>query len=130
MQSPNRGQILLMKKDSVGKERPILLVSPHFLNGGYFVRGVPFTSQQIDKRKAWETCVFFQRGEFGLELDCVAMTSELAEFRISEFQPGKVIGVVDDIRMLEVSKALCCSLGIDFHKVAAAYPLPRPENSR
>jgi mRNA-degrading endonuclease toxin of MazEF toxin-antitoxin module len=76
MRSPKRGEIFRLKGDSVGKPRPVLIVSRTEVNGGIYVI-VPFFSEQLAKRKALAQCVFFASGEFGLEKDCVAKTDEV-----------------------------------------------------
>ncbi len=113
MRSPQRGQIFLLKGDSVGKKRPILVVSPTHLNGGIYLLGVPFYSQQVEKRRTHPTCVFFAAGEFGLDRDCVAKADEVHIFKISELHVSEgPVAEVDASRMELVSTALCYSLGI------------------
>ena len=67
MRSPRRGEIYRLKTDPASKPRPLLIVSPVHLNGGLYVSGVPFYSQQVEKRRSFRTCVFFATSEFGLE---------------------------------------------------------------
>lgn len=122
MQSHQRGLILFLKDGARKEHRPVLVVSPKNLNGGDTIRGVPFGSQQIEYRKTLPTCVHFSQGEFGLEKECHALSQFLAEFKLSEFKPGLSEGPVSEEKMLEVSKALCASLGVDFHQLCNAYP--------
>jgi mRNA-degrading endonuclease toxin of MazEF toxin-antitoxin module len=123
MQSHQRGQILILK-DAAGprKERPILVVSPKHLNGGDTIRGIPFGSQNLEEKRKFPTCVHFAQGEFGLDKDCASNASQLAEFKVNEFKPGVVAGVVSDERMLLISRSLCAALGIDFHELAKQFP--------
>jgi len=113
MQSLRRGQIILQKCDAAGKRRPVLIVSPAFLNGGTYVTAVPFTSQQLDKRAKLKTCVMFYAGEFGLDEDCVAKTDDVTQYRLLDLRlsDGR-IGEVDEAKMNLVSAALSFSLGI------------------
>ena len=113
MRSPRRGEIYLLKGDKVGKNRPVLVVSPLQLNGGFSVLAVPFYSQQLARRASMSTCVYFASGEFGLNANCVAKTDEVSIYRISELSVSDgPIGTVDDVRMEEVSGAMSVSLGI------------------
>ena len=114
MRSLRRGQIYRLKSDSVGKQRPVLIVSPAKLNGGIYVSAVPFYSQQLEKHRSHRSCVYFAAGEFGLDLDCVVKTDEVSHYKISELRisDGEV-GQVDSERMLLVNQALCFSLGIE-----------------
>lgn len=113
MRSLRRGQIFRLKSDSVGKPRPVLIVSPAQLNVGIYINAIPFYSQQLDKRRGQAWCVFFQADEFGLEADCVAKADEVAQFKISELQIAEgELGQVDTARMALVDRALCFALGI------------------
>ena len=116
MKSPQRGQIFRLKSDAVGKPRPVLIVSPTHLNGGTYLTAIPFFGEQVQKRRALRTCVFFAKGEFGLEKDCVAKADDVTQFKFSELRISEgPIGTVDDERMEEVSEALCYALGITPH---------------
>lgn len=116
MRSLRRGQIYRLKSDNVGKQRPVLIISPAKLNGGIYVSAAPFYSGQLDKRRHLASCVFFTAGEFGLDADCVLKTDEVTQFKISELQISEgAVGEVDPARMAQVDKSLCFSLGIEMH---------------
>jgi len=114
MQSPRRGQIYRLKSDNVGKPRPVLIVSPVELNGGSYLSGVPFTSQQLEKRRTLRQCVWFAAGEFGLTSDCVVKADEVGFYKISDLRISEgPLGQVDETKMRLVSAALCYALGIE-----------------
>ena len=115
MKSPQRGQVFLLKADSEGKKRPVLIVSPINLNAGNAVSAVPFYSQNTAERRKKPYCVFFEQGECGLDKDCVAKTDEVSRYRLNEFDsPFKPLGEATTAKMQEISQALCYSLGIHF----------------
>ena len=70
-----RGQLFLLLPDADDpeqKQRPVVIISRDDLNGGHSVLAIPFYSQQLDKRRSQENCVFFRAGEGGLSKACVA----------------------------------------------------------
>ncbi len=71
-----RGDVYWTKSNSE-QLRPVLIVSRTEMNRGSGVVVVPFYSQQIEKRRALESCVFFQAGDGGLKKDCVAKCDEI-----------------------------------------------------
>lgn len=116
MKSPQRGQIFRLKTDSVGKPRPVLIVSPAHLNGGTYLTAVPFYSDQAQTKRSYRQCVFFARGEYGLEKDCVAKADEVSLYKFSELRIAEgQLGLVDGERMEEISIALSYALGITPH---------------
>lgn len=119
MRSPRRGEIYRLQADRADKPRPVLVVSPVHLNGGIYLSAVPFYSSQVEKRRTLKTCVFFAKGEFGLEKDCVAKADEVSMYRISELRVREgATGTVDDQRMKDVSDALCVALGISLPQLS------------
>ncbi|MFO1019107.1 MAG: type II toxin-antitoxin system PemK/MazF family toxin [Planctomycetales bacterium] len=73
-----RGEVYWLKPDATGKQRPVVIISREDLNGGHSLVGVPFYSQQLEKRTQQAWCVFFAAGEGGLTKDCVAKTDEVS----------------------------------------------------
>lgn len=113
MRSPRRGQIFRLQSDSVGKKRPVLVVSPTHLNGGIYVLAVPFYSQQIEKRRELKNCVIFSSGQFGLDADCVAITNQVTVTKVSDLRMSEgALGEIDEEKMAEVEASLLYSLGI------------------
>jgi mRNA-degrading endonuclease toxin of MazEF toxin-antitoxin module len=107
-----RGELYLLKSDPSGKPRPILVVSKDVLNKRA-VLGIPFYSQQIEKRSAQDWCSLFYSGEGNLEKDCVANASEITlidKFEIN--QSRGPIGQFDDAQMERVLEAVRWVLGI------------------
>lgn len=87
------------------KERPLLIVSRDDLNRGQSVLVVPFYSQQLDKRREFKSCVFFNAGESGLDKDCVAKCDEVGVFdrlelggKIGRASADKMEAIVEAIR--------------------------------
>ena len=73
---------------------------------------MPFYSQQLEKKRGPEN-VLFSAGEFGLDKDCVATTSQVSRYKISELRmTDGFVGTVDDDRMKKIDEALRYSLGL------------------
>lgn len=112
-----RGQIYRRKvkpgEESIeNKRRPLLIVSPDELNRGSYVLVVPFTSQQVDKRKEYSTCVLFYKHEFGLLSDSIAKADEVSRIPIFELNIAEgPLGRVDVDRMKEVALSICHAIG-------------------
>jgi mRNA-degrading endonuclease toxin of MazEF toxin-antitoxin module len=84
-----RGQIYTLPPDEDGKERPVVIVSRDNLNAGHSVLAIPFTSQQLDKRRQQPWCVLFRTGEGGLSKDCVARCDQITLFRKGDINTAK-----------------------------------------
>jgi mRNA-degrading endonuclease toxin of MazEF toxin-antitoxin module len=86
-----RGQVWYLAPDPTNpdsKERPFVIVSRDELNRGDSVVAVPFYSQQIDRRRNLDHCVYIPAGTAGLK-ECVAKCDEVAYMRKTEFQPPR-----------------------------------------
>lgn len=96
--NPQRGEIYRLKPS--GKNRPIVIISRDVLNAGHSVLAVPFYSQQLTKRKSQQWCAFFQAGEGGLPLDCVAKADEVSLIDKLEIDiAGGAVGRFDAAQM-------------------------------
>ncbi len=113
MNKPKWGQLYRLKHDAVGKPRIIVIVSREEINGGHSVLAVPFTSQQLDKRKSLDYCAHFYPGEGGLELECVAKTDELSLYDKTHIRLADgPVGQFDKDQMERLCEALKWSLKI------------------
>jgi mRNA-degrading endonuclease toxin of MazEF toxin-antitoxin module len=110
---PEYGYIYLLKRDSVGKSRPIVVVSNNTLNRGDSILAVPFYSRQLEKRKKQQWCAFYSTGEGGLDRDCVAKADELTlvDKLDIDLVAGKVGGFNDD-QMKRLISAIKWSLNM------------------
>ncbi len=105
--SPRRAEIYRLKKDPVGKKRPVLVVSRNELNGGHYLLAIPFYSAQTAEKSRHPTAIPFAQGEFGLEKDCVAKADEVTQYRMSDLTLAEgPLGTVDPARMAAVDKAI------------------------
>ena len=80
MQNVKRADIYRLKDNGTpySKPRPIVIVSVDALNRGNSVTAIPFYSQQIEDRRNRPYCVFYHRGQGGLEKDCIAKADEIS----------------------------------------------------
>lgn len=109
-----RGEIYRMKRDVAGKPRPVLVVSRVQLNTGTTLTVVPFTSQQLDRRKGKPNNVFFNAGEGGLDEDCVAKCGDVFTVEIMEINMvAGMVGSLNESQLKEIDAALKWSLGLD-----------------
>lgn len=107
------GEVYRLKHDAVGKPRPFVVVSRNELNRGNTVIGIPFSSNNLAKKRQQPSCAFFAQGEGGLTADCVAMTSEIATVFLSNIQfSAGPLGTFDDAQMERLFEALKWSLNI------------------
>jgi len=114
MKSPRRGEIYRLKADSVGKRRPILIISRTELNGGETVVAVPFWGSQVTRRQSQRSCVLFQEGEYGLDKTCVAKSDDVTMVSIRNIDNSTgVVGIVDDKKMAEVERAIAFTLHLE-----------------
>lgn len=115
MGQPRRGEIYRLKPlPPLGKPRPVLVISRDELNLGHSVVAVPFYSQQLAKRTSQKWCVFFYKGEGGLEVDCVAKTDEVSLIdKLHLNLAAGPIGTFDTHQLSRVTAALTWSLQLD-----------------
>ena len=86
---------------------PIIVISREGLNRGNYVLSVPCTSARFAFRSNLPNCVPFNAGEFGLTVDCVAQCENLLSIDKSQIDlTVGPIGVLDDVRLREVIKAI------------------------
>lgn len=94
--------------------RPVIVVSREALNRGNFVLAVPFTTQQLARRRTLSHNVFFGIGEFGLLEDSVAQCEALLTVGRDEldliYGP---LGTLDDLALRSVIKAIGAVLDAD-----------------
>jgi mRNA-degrading endonuclease toxin of MazEF toxin-antitoxin module len=111
--NPRRGELYRLKRDDLGKQRPIVIVSNATLNGGHNVVAVPFYSQQLAKRAKQPWCAIYSAGEGGLEMDSAAKTDEitLVDKLHIDLASGP-IGKFTDEQMDRLAAALKWSLDI------------------
>ncbi len=89
------------------KDRPIVVVSRDDLNRGECVLAVPFYSQQLEKRKKFGFCAFFNSGEGGLLSDCVAKGDEITLLDKDEIDfPRGILGTFTAPQMVRVVNAV------------------------
>lgn len=105
--SPLKGDVHTFR-DSRGKaepvHRPVLVVSRQQLNAGDFVIVAEFTSEQLEKRKSQDFCVYVPKGEGNLPRDCVVNLSNLTKMRRAEFT--SYVGTLPADILAEVDNAL------------------------
>jgi mRNA-degrading endonuclease toxin of MazEF toxin-antitoxin module len=68
--SVNPGEIYVCR--GYGKPRPVVVVSREEFNRGDYFLAVPLTSTNLAMRRTSPSCVVLQRGEAGLDRECVA----------------------------------------------------------
>lgn len=114
MMKPKWGQVFRLKTNSPRKPRPVVIVSREEINGGHSVLAVPFTSQQLQKRRGLDYCEEFFTGEGGLDMDCVAKADELSmiDKLDIDFRSGP-LGQLDESQMERLLGAIRWTLKID-----------------
>jgi mRNA-degrading endonuclease toxin of MazEF toxin-antitoxin module len=104
--SPLPGQIYW----GIGDEdmcRPFVVVSREELNRGIYVVAIPLTTERLSERYHLPNCVFFQRGSFGLEKDCVAQAEAITSLDKSDLDiDGGPIGTVDSTSLRSMIRAI------------------------
>lgn len=76
------GDIYWMK--GVAKPRPVVIVSREELNRGKYVVGIVLTTRRLQDRWDAPNCVLFQRGEAGLDKDCVAQAESTSQILVQD----------------------------------------------
>jgi mRNA-degrading endonuclease toxin of MazEF toxin-antitoxin module len=110
------GEIYLADTDA-GK-RPAIIVSREELNRGHWVVAALITSTQFAVRSTLPHCVPFSAGEFGLTKDCVAQAEAITYIAVSELDlDAGVLGVLDEVRMRDLIKAIGNMMGSDCEPV-------------
>lgn len=114
MRAPRRGEIYRLQSDSVGKPRPVLIVSRNELNSGIYLLAIAFYGEQLDKRAKLPQWVMFQQGEFNLTKDCAANASSITQFKMRDLRLAEgPVGEVSHERMAEIDRALAYSLRLN-----------------
>ena len=67
-----------------GKSRLVVVISRDSANGGDCAVVVPFTSQRLDERRNFRSCVFFP-ADHRFTCDCIAKTDEISRVLKTEF---------------------------------------------
>jgi mRNA-degrading endonuclease toxin of MazEF toxin-antitoxin module len=99
------GEIYLA--DTEAGKRPAVIISREGLNRGNWVVAVLITSAHFAARSALPHCVPFRAGEFGLVKDCVAQAEAITYLAVADIDHDTgVIGVLDDMRMRDLIKAV------------------------
>jgi mRNA-degrading endonuclease toxin of MazEF toxin-antitoxin module len=110
------GEIYLA--DTEAGKRPAIIVSREELNRGHWVVAVLITSTQFATRSTLPHCVPFGAGEFGLTKDCVAQAEATTYIAISDLDlDAGVLGVLDDVRMRDLIRAIGNMMGSDCEPV-------------
>jgi mRNA-degrading endonuclease toxin of MazEF toxin-antitoxin module len=110
------GEVYMANTDA-GK-RPVIVVSREELNRGNWVVAVLVTSTHFLTRSKQPHCVAFAAGEYGLTKDCVAQAETITYLALSDFELGSgAIGVLDEVRMRELIKAIGHMLASDCEPV-------------
>jgi len=90
-----------------GKGRPVVVVSRAKFNRGRYCLAVPFTTQQLDKRRDLPNCVYFTAGSSDLHRDCVAQAEGLTLLRRSDIVPPiKPVGKVTKTQLAALISAV------------------------
>ncbi|MGP0069695.1 MAG: type II toxin-antitoxin system PemK/MazF family toxin [Isosphaeraceae bacterium] len=104
--------------DTEAGRRPVIVVSREELNRGHWVVAMLVTSAHFALRSTLPHCVKFSAGEFGLMKDCVAQAETMTYISVSEFDLDVgVVGVLDEVRMRELIKAIGNMMGSDCEPV-------------
>jgi mRNA-degrading endonuclease toxin of MazEF toxin-antitoxin module len=104
--------------DTDGGKRPAIVVSRQELNRGHWVVAVLVTSTHFATRSKLPHCVAFSAGEYGLTKDCVAQAETITYLGVSDLDlDSGAIGVLDEIRMRELIKAIGHVLASDCEPV-------------
>jgi mRNA-degrading endonuclease toxin of MazEF toxin-antitoxin module len=108
----NPGEIDLV--DTNAGKRPAVILSREELNRGNWVVAVLINSAHFAARSALPHCVPFRAGEFGLAKDCVAQAEAITYLAVADTDHDiGVIGVLDDMRMRDMIKAVGNMMGSD-----------------
>jgi mRNA-degrading endonuclease toxin of MazEF toxin-antitoxin module len=100
------GEIYMADLD-VGGRRPAIIVSREDLNQGSYVIVVLCTSANFAVRSGRPNCVPFRSGEFGFTKDCVAQCEAILFLEKTRLDLAQgVLGMLDDIRMRDIVKAV------------------------
>jgi mRNA-degrading endonuclease toxin of MazEF toxin-antitoxin module len=103
--------------------RPAIVVSRAELNRGPWVVAVLVTSTHFAARSRLPLCVAFASGEYGLTKDCVAQAETITYLAVSDLDlDSGAIGVLDEVRMRELIKAIGDLLASDCEPVRPIRP--------
>ena len=104
--------------DTEAGRRPAVIVSRDELNRGRWVVAVLITSAHFTTRSTLPHCISFRAREFGLTKDCVAQAETITYIAVSDLDlDAGPIGVLDDLRMRDLIKAIGNMLGSDSEPV-------------
>lgn len=102
-----RGQIYLLKPDSQGKQRPVVIVSRDDLNRSHSVVAMPCYSQQLEKRSRLKYCVLLCAGDGNLGKDCVVKADEISYLEKTELDLARgAVGRLKPEKMAQIMAAL------------------------
>lgn len=73
---PDQGEIHWVH-DTVGGQRPTIVVSRAELNRGKYFVGVPLTTSRLANRKTLPSCVFLPKGACGVPKACIAQADAI-----------------------------------------------------
>jgi mRNA-degrading endonuclease toxin of MazEF toxin-antitoxin module len=111
------GEIYLADFPQAGRH-PVIVVSREDLNRGRYTLVVFCTSARFATRSRLPNCVPFRAGQFGFTTDCVAQCENLLSIEKAQLDLSSgPIGVLDDIRLREVIKAIGHVLDADCEPV-------------
>lgn len=85
---------------------PVIVVSREELNRGHYVLVVPCTSARFAVRSQLPNCVPFRAGQFGFTTACVAQCENLLSLDTRALERASPVGVLDDLSLREVIKAI------------------------
>jgi mRNA-degrading endonuclease toxin of MazEF toxin-antitoxin module len=104
--------------DTDAGRRPVIVVSREELHRGNWGVAVMVTSTHFATRSKMPHCVAFAASEYGLTKDCVAQAETITYPAVSDLDlDSGAIGVLDEVRMRELIKAIGNMLASDCEPV-------------